>query len=661
MEFRELEDSALDAIVRATTGGEPAELASSYISTIQTDRLSAYGSSVPLIGAMHTVLLPSGLISSVDAQQQKHPFDLATSYIVPAELGIGDLPPGYAEDELSRVSISDAICSLTYLLSLVFRPDTKRKELDLMIVTRLLKPGVREKAVELIENQDRVFLVPQIVLYTLKMALRTCPERVAAGVSPGNIFAALMANSATLGSEYTNEFRKSASSATDGKVVDLGVRMTSGSIDDAANLAMELVANQYFNAATDVSGLLARYQRRWIEMSKEDANLGLGFDLVVEYEKWVGIPFLDLVTVMAGLWGLSVTSTPPFNVNNFSDSLGWGVTRLEQVLKIIARTPGEFVEALDVEDAEFGDSWSFSTFERFPVLRIAPDLMAVVSPMFALRRAYGWLPLFDMKEGMSLVASKQSGKESRETYKIASQMEAYFRSNVERYILESLGSMVPVRSPLKRLWNGDELRAAFGSKSKLKLADAAVEDPDGWIVFEVSSRHLKREVVAAVSPEDLAKDILLGVVEKARQLESTLNQIKLDESKLTGFPAQSRRRYVPVLVISEGFPVNPVMREMISHKLREAGVLQSPEFRPLHVMDVEEIELLEATIERGNGSILGLLQRHERSTLAGSSFRDFLIREVNSRSRPTRIATSWSTALEPLTKALKRAMKRAGD
>ncbi|MGW4830809.1 hypothetical protein ACWEOG_24730 [Amycolatopsis japonica] len=79
---------------------------------------------------------------------------------------------------------------------------------------------------------------------------------------------------------------------------------------------------------------------------------------------------------------------------------------------------------------------------------------------------------------------------------------------------------------------------------------------------------------------------------KAKQLEATLSRLRHDESLLTGRPRVGNRRFVPVLVISEGLPLGPVTRAVIDERLRVEDVLQEPVVRPLHIMGVDELEQL---------------------------------------------------------------------
>lgn len=179
-----------------------------------------------------------------------------------------------------------------------------------------------------------------------------------------------------------------------------------------------------------------------------------------------------------------------------------------------------------------------------------------------------------------------------------------------------------------------------------------IEEADTWVAFEVSSRQVQRKLVAAASPQALLEDVVRGVVAKAKQLEATLNRLRRDESPLTGRPRTNHRRFVPVLVISEGFPLGPVTRAVIDERLRLEGVLQDLELRPLHFMGVDELELLEHAVTRGGRTLVHLLDAHASSSLAQMNLKDFIHEHLGGHHPPDRQMALWRKALDITTAAI---------
>lgn len=58
--------------------------------------------------------------------------------------------------------------------------------------------------------------------------------------------------------------------------------------------------------------------------------------------------------------------------------------------------------------------------------------------------------------------------------------------------------------------------------------------------------------------EALEKDLERGVIKKVGQIDSTISQLIRNETPLTGHAGMPRRRYVALLVVTKGFPVNPM-------------------------------------------------------------------------------------------------------
>ena len=124
-------------------------------------------------------------------------------------------------------------------------------------------------------------------------------------------------------------------------------------------------------------------------------------------------------------------------------------------------------------------------------------------------------------------------------------------------------------------------------------------------------------LVPATSADHLHQDID-KLVAKLAQIDATIKNLRVREAELTGSPAASGpRRYYPVLVLTEGFPVNPVTLTMLRQRAEEAHLLVGDDTSALEVVDVTELEMLE-------GADLGA---KSSAALARCNLRDFLIRE----------------------------------
>jgi hypothetical protein len=206
-----------------------------------------------------------------------------------------------------------------------------------------------------------------------------------------------------------------------------------------------------------------------------------------------------------------------------------------------------------------------------------------------------------------------------------------------------------------RFYGEDAIQRAFGTV--VQNADAAIEYADAWVVVEIGTHQLTRATVVAGSPDALESDLKFGIDKKAAQLDATIRELIGDESRLTGQSPQGRRRYVPVLVLVEGFPVDPMTTTAIRERLRAAGLFAEARIGPMHIVDQEELDMLEAIAEDGGPSLLQLLEDHERSSLADSGLKNWLILERGRGTgprRPRRLEAvrreAWQPALDRLRK-----------
>ena len=94
-----------------------------------------------------------------------------------------------------------------------------------------------------------------------------------------------------------------------------------------------------------------------------------------------------------------------------------------------------------------------------------------------------------------------------------------------------------------------------------------------------------------------------------------ISALTADEEELTGAPRVPGRRYIPALVVTEGFPVNPMTAVVIRQELRARGLLQGRLVGPLLIVDQEELDMVESLTETGEASMLGLLDGWSDSPL----------------------------------------------
>jgi hypothetical protein len=110
---------------------------------------------------------------------------------------------------------------------------------------------------------------------------------------------------------------------------------------------------------------------------------------------------------------------------------------------------------------------------------------------------------------------------------------------------------------------------------------------------------LRRESVAGRSDDDVEQD-LDKFVAKVTQIDSTINQLRKDPQRLTGHVVTSRKTtFYPVLVLAEGFPVNPISLTIMRERVKAGGLLVGADTASLEILDTVEIEMIESLQESG--------------------------------------------------------------
>lgn len=275
--------------------------------------------------------------------------------------------------------------------------------------------------------------------------------------------------------------------------------------------------------------------------------------------------------------------------------------------------------------------------------------MVVLSKRLLVERLFGWLPIFDVIEGLKVAKRAKDAKRAK----------GWLAKLCEADATESLRSLAG-----SRLYGQEAIQAAYGTDDH-QNADAVVEYPDAFVIVEIETHQLKRETVVGGKPDALESDLRTGIVEKAEQLQSTISDLVANETALTGRVPVPRRRYIAVLVLTEGFPVNPMTMSAARSRLEKSGLLTDEKVGPLHVLSQEELDIAEAICEETGETFLDLLEAHERSSMREMHFKNWVLTDVNRRNppnRPTRLESArdafWSIAVERLRRETDR---DAGD
>jgi hypothetical protein len=618
------------------TDGMPPELRQDYLISPAGPLLS--GTSVP-VPAMRVRATASGLLVPERLGRGPSLLDQMSVYLTGSEiLGVSPdqyataFPPNHVEESLSKASLETVALLVADVLQQLHTTGADQRQVDRELANQLLEPRLASRVQGLLQDPQRRFLAPQVLLVLLKIACA-----VSTNAPVGQLGSAVEMSSLFTLAEYLGADGAGASAlpGTPGRLGRL------------------VISTQIFYAHPDEANHIGRFIQRWLHSPAIEPRSGRPCDLPALFETATGVPLGDWITVGIALYAhlQAQPRKPAIDLAGFARALGWTPARLEAVLRHVCTDVETLRELVAQENARLGRDWAFGTFEQYPLLRLSGGQAALLDPHLIMRRFFSWLPLFDLKEGL-----KQASMVSE-----AKLAEGYMRTLSEQYATDVLAAAVA--SPAtKRVYDDAALKNAFQDRgSQPKVADAAVDYGNAWVVVEVTTSMLTRKSTAGVSDQDVVADIdkLVGEVE---QIASTIRCLREGGSRLTGAPAAPHPRFYPLLVVTEGFPVNPITLPMLREAVRTKNLLAEPDMAPLEVVDLVELEALEWLGETSGKCIVDVLAAKNNGHLATASVRDFITLEMNELpGRPQRLETLWTSVFDVVADTLGVARRQFRD
>lgn len=542
----------------------------------------------------------SGLLVPVQYARSPVPLDSVATYLTSEEIVGTSISFETTVDHLTRLPLLETLRFCAGLLWAVDRPGFTQAQVDALLLDVGFVPPVRRRLRALLADGTRVLVVPQILLVLIKCAVRLSGDCLVPGVEPGSVVHALLG----VGDNLERSGDVDSAVGDEELVVGTGV---------PGRLEREVVSIHHFHRQTDLRHLVAMFIRRWTQLPTELADDPRVVDLAAEFHAAVGVSLEEFIAAGIALHA-TVVSRGPVLPRDLLTQAGLDDRAAEVILQMVTSSVAEL--RAWAQNPANTSPWEFSHFEQFPILDCGDHLL-VIRPDLVLRRFFGWLPLFDVQVGLG----ERGAARSR-----VKRVQGCVEHLGEVYTAETLQAQA--RRHGLRLFTEAQLRAALNPGPGRKVCDLSVDDGRRWAVFEVTSSRLTRESVANTSPEQLDSDFakLLG---KVRQLDATITSLRAREPDLTEQPAPTslvRRRYFPVLVLTEGFPVNPITLTMLRQRAEQAGLLRGDDVEDLEVVDVTELEMLEGA-GFGELTVLDALEAKSRAALQRANLRDFLLRE----------------------------------
>lgn len=530
---------------------------------------------------------PSGRSASRNDQASSRPpapIDLIKIHLT-AGLVLGQsLGRTWAEENLAKLNLRAAMTGLAHLLARRQDVGVTQAQADVEVLAACT-PGLKEA----IERARRAYphsvvLDPRACLLAMRIALRVCPEE--GGIETNGLLVLILL---ALQDELD---------APDGPQI-------ADPTDPQHRLFREIVRSHAFSSSWNPRSRMAHFDLRWRDFP---TRLGIAgrTNPAEAFQDATGIDLTDFVGLGTAFWAGSISH--PGQIVRFPAGIAWDEDRRERTLGPMTSRVADMRQAVSQVVGE-DEAYAFDEFRRWPILRFGDDEYLVLAPHLLFERLSGAPPLLDIRAVLPKVEAER--------------VMGTARAMCEFDALEAVQRMCEVEG--FTYYSEQELRTAFG-RTGVPIAEAAVDTGDEWIVFEVSSRTLSRPTLIDADAEALRTDLDRGIRQKFRQVNSIVSQLIDREEQLTGVPAVDRKRHTRVLVAYDGFPLNPLTYEAIqgvsAHGRAETTI------SPAHVIDAEELDLLESMVERRQSSLPRILLDHERASLRRAAFKDYVLVEL---------------------------------
>jgi hypothetical protein len=478
------------------TGRMPPDLPQDYLVASGGGTLIA-GTTAPMLMTQFQPT-PSGLLVPAALARRPAPFDhvgvfLTGSEILgfPPERFAADYPPTWVDEALSKIPLETVAVFVAEILRRLHGFDADQRGVELEFAGLFLPPATANRIRRLLRaDPRRRLLAPQVLMVLLKVACEVATD-APLGAPPDRAMASLL----LVLSEYVG---------TDSTQIRTSPLATP---DRPGRLRRAVIANQIFHANADEAHLLGRFHYRWLHSPTSGPSDREVCNLPALFYEATGVPLGDWITVGFGLWAHIQSHGPLIHPAAHAQATGWPLDRLEAVLHLVCADAITLRMLVTRETAQLGRDWAFGTFERYPLLRLQNGMILVLDPGLLLRRFFSWLPLFDLAEGL-----RNAGR-----HRDAARAEGYMRTLSERYALSVLATAVDSPAGPRRIYDERTLKNAFTRGTPgLRIADAAIDYGDAWVVVEVTTSTLTRRSTAGVSDQDVLNDIdkLVGKVEQ---------------------------------------------------------------------------------------------------------------------------------------------------
>jgi len=175
----------------------------------------------------------------------------------------------------------------------------------------------------------------------------------------------------------------------------------------------------------------------------------------------------------------------------------------------------------------------------------------------------------------------------------------YLGNVFEDYVISLLRRIYPDSSLAPRIVRPDKLKHDLGLKDAPELCDLAIICPTRVILIEQKTSIMPVDARTGLDVDSVLNYIDTRIIKAASQLHSTINMIEAGKFREHGLDPTWIKRYIPLFLTLEHSISSPFIDRRVRQELRNEGILQSQKTEQLQLIDIGEIEWLEAAVNKG--------------------------------------------------------------
>lgn len=395
-----------------------------------------------------------------------------------------------------------------------------------------------------------------------------------------------------------------------------------------ADLAMEITRLSLMYASEDEYAAIDRVIKLWRSYGNRISTYPLRKTPEELLQEATGLTLEVLLGLGFLLYANSVMWDPhkaPFMPRDLGSDLD--ETTKETFIRLISDNSNGFSHSLKGREAPF----DYLPIQEKPVLD-TPTGLLVLDAAYLWERITSGLYWFVHDHEKSLSES------NREQWNQA------FSEMVELMVEDQLRAMaVPDLTGDKTVYTEEDFAGAYQGKQ----CDIGLLLSPDFLMVEIVSGRLSVRTRIEGDPEKFEEDTEKLVLSKCRQLDEASKSLLADESRLTGHAPTEGLRVVPLVVVGGGYPLNIMTNAYIRSELVSRGILQDARLDRVGIIDLGELDILEALSEQGENPAI-TIRNWQSSESRDTSFKNYVIASFGSGIdyRPSRMTGGVEKAFQ---------------